>query len=61
MNTKNIENYLNSVGKKVVNQSKGNLQRAGKGGKLEDSIYLKLFLKEMDLFCNFICLYMVST
>ena len=42
MDTKNIENYLNSVGKKVVNQSKGNLQRAGKGGKLEDSIYFKV-------------------
>ena len=42
MNTDNIERYLNSVGKKVVNQSKGNLQRAGKGGKLEDSIYFKV-------------------
>ena len=61
MKTENIERYLNSVGKKVVNQSKGNLQRAGKGGKLEESITLKLFLKEMDLFYNFICLYMVST
>ena len=42
MNTDNIERYLNSVGKKVVNQSKGNLQRAGKGGKLEESIYFKV-------------------
>ena len=38
MDTKNIENYLNSFGKQVVNRSKGNLQKAGKGGKLEDSI-----------------------
>jgi hypothetical protein len=36
--TKNIERYLESFGKQVVNRSKGNLQRAGKGGKLEDSI-----------------------
>ena len=42
MKTENIERYLNSVGKKVVNQSKGNLQRAGKGGKLEESIYFKV-------------------
>lgn len=38
METKNIERYLESFGKQVVNRSKGNLQRAGKGGKLEDSI-----------------------
>ena len=38
MDTANIERYLNSFGKQVVNRSKGNLQRAGKGGKLEDSI-----------------------
>ena len=38
MDTKNIENYLNSFGKQVVNRSKANLQRAGKGGKLEESI-----------------------
>jgi hypothetical protein len=36
--TDNIERYLESFGKQVVNRSKGNLQRAGKGGKLEDSI-----------------------
>jgi len=36
--TTNIERYLESFGKQVVNRSKGNLQRAGKGGKLEDSI-----------------------
>ena len=38
MKTDNIERYLESFGKQVVNRSKGNLQRAGKGGKLEDSI-----------------------
>ena len=38
MKTENIERYLNSFGKQVVNRSKGNLQKAGKGGKLEDSI-----------------------
>ena len=42
MDTKNIENYLNSFGKQVVNRSKGNLQKAGKGGKLEDSISFKV-------------------
>jgi len=36
--TTNIERYLESFGKQVVNRSKGNLQRAGKGGKLENSI-----------------------
>jgi len=36
--TDNIERYLESFGKQVVNRSKGNLQKAGKGGKLEDSI-----------------------
>ena len=38
MDTDNIERYLESFGKQVVNRSKGNLQKAGKGGKLEDSI-----------------------
>ena len=38
MKTDNIERYLESFGKQVVNRSKGNLQKAGKGGKLEDSI-----------------------
>ena len=38
MKTENIERYMNSFGKQVVNRSKGNLQKAGKGGKLEDSI-----------------------
>ena len=38
MDTKNIERYLESFGKQVVNRSKGNLQKAGKGGKLEESI-----------------------
>ena len=38
MDTDNIERYLESFGKQVVNRSKGNLQKSGKGGKLEDSI-----------------------
>ena len=42
MNTDNIERYLNSFGKQVVNRSKGNLQKAGKGGKLEESISFKV-------------------
>ena len=42
MKTANIERYLNSFGKQVVNRSKGNLQKAGKGGKLEDSISFKV-------------------
>ena len=42
MNTENIERYLESFGKQVVNRSKGNLQKAGKGGKLEESISFKV-------------------
>ena len=42
MKTDNIERYLNSFGKQVVNRAKGNLQRAKKGGALEDSIKFKV-------------------
>jgi hypothetical protein len=42
VDTANIERYLNSFGKQVVNRSKGNLQKAGKGGKLENSISFKV-------------------
>ena len=43
MDTKNIENYLNSFGKEVVKNAKGNLQKGGKGGgKLEKSIKFKV-------------------
>ncbi len=39
MNTANIERYLNSFGKQVVNRAKGNLQKAKGGGTaLEGSI-----------------------
>jgi len=39
MDTKNIERYLNSFGKQVVNRAKGNLQKAKGGGTaLESSI-----------------------
>jgi len=43
MKTENIENYLNSFGKQVVNRAKGNLQKS-KGGKtnLESSISFKV-------------------
>ena len=42
MKTENIERYLNSFGKQIVNRAKGNLKKAGKGGKLEDSISFKI-------------------
>tara|TARA_R100001015_G_C4495175_1_gene71481 strand:+ start:86 stop:610 length:525 start_codon:yes stop_codon:yes gene_type:complete len=39
MKTQNIENYLNSFGKQVVNRAKGNLQKSKGGGTaLENSI-----------------------
>jgi hypothetical protein len=41
--TANIERYLNSFGKQVVNRSKGGLQKAkGGGSKLEESISFKV-------------------
>ena len=46
MDTDNIERYLNSFGKQVVNRSKGNLQKAGKGGKLEESIRFEVITSE---------------
>jgi len=43
MKTDNIERYLNSFGKQVVNRSKGNLQKAKGGGtNLENSISFKV-------------------
>ena len=43
MNTDNIERYLNSFGKQVVNRAKGGLQRKKGGGtKLESSISFKV-------------------
>ena len=42
METDNIEKYLNSFGKQVVNRAKGNLQKAKKGGALEQSIKFKV-------------------
>ena len=43
MKTDNIERYLNSFGKQVVNRAKGNLQKAKGGGtKLENSISFKI-------------------
>ena len=48
METKNIERYLKSFGKQVINRSKGNLQRA-KGGKtnLEQSLRFEV-VKDKD-------------
>ena len=43
MKTQNVENYLNSFGKQVVNRAKGNLQKAkGGGSNLESSIKFKI-------------------
>jgi len=43
MKTDNIEKYLNSFGKQVVNRAKGNLQKAKGGGtNLEKSIRFKV-------------------
>ena len=43
MKTKNIERYLESFGKQVVNRAKGNLQRAkGGGSKLENSVKFEI-------------------
>ena len=43
MKTDNIERYLNSFGKQVVNRAKGNLQKAKGGGtNLENSISFKV-------------------
>ena len=43
MKNKNLERYLNSFGKQVVNRSKGNLQKAKGGGtNLENSITFKV-------------------
>ena len=40
--TKNVERFLDSFGKKVVQRAKKNLVAAGKGGKLEKSIKSKV-------------------
>ena len=43
MKTENIENYLNSFGKLVVNRAKGNLQKSKGGGtNLESSIRFEI-------------------
>ena len=43
MNTENLQRYLDSFGKQVVNRAKGNLQKA-KGGKtkLEQTIRFEI-------------------
>jgi len=50
MKSENIERYLNSFGKQVVNRAKGNLQKAKGGGtNLEGSIKFKI-VKDADGF-----------
>tara|TARA_R100000458_G_C8234729_1_gene215405 strand:- start:428 stop:964 length:537 start_codon:yes stop_codon:yes gene_type:complete len=50
MKTENIERYLNSFGKQVVNRAKGNVQRAKGGGtSLEESLRFEV-VKEQDGF-----------
>jgi hypothetical protein len=47
MNTDNIERYLNSFGKQVVNRAKGNLQKAKGGGTaLEGTIRFEVISNE---------------
>jgi len=47
MDTANIERYLNSFGKQVVNRAKGNLQKAKGGGTaLENSIKFEVITDE---------------
>ena len=53
MKTENVERYLNSFGKQVVNRAKGNLQKAGKGGKLEKSIRFEVISDADGFTVNF--------
>tara|TARA_R100000900_G_scaffold29416_2_gene23199 strand:- start:737 stop:1279 length:543 start_codon:yes stop_codon:yes gene_type:complete len=47
MKTENIERYLNSFGKQVVNRAKGNLQKAKGGGTdLEESIRFEVITED---------------
>ena len=54
MNTANIERYLNSFGKQVVNRAKGNLQKAKGGGTaLERSIKFEVVADADGFSVNF--------
>jgi hypothetical protein len=54
MNTDNIERYLNSFGKQVVNRAKGNLQKAKGGGTaLESSIKFEVVTDANGFSVNF--------
>lgn len=44
--TKNLERFLHSVGKQVVNRAKANLQKKKRGSKLEQSIKYKIVEQE---------------
>ena len=54
MNTANIERYLNSFGKQVVNRAKGNIQKAKGGGTaLEKSIKFEVVADKNGFSVNF--------
>jgi|TARA_R110002020_G_scaffold101179_1_gene238610 hypothetical protein len=54
MKTENIERYLNSFGKQVVNRAKGNLQKEKGGGtKLENSIRFEVMPDEDGFMIQF--------
>ena len=54
MKTKNLERYLNSVGKQVVNRAKGGLQKKkGGGSRLEESIKFKVVREKKGFVIQF--------
>ena len=54
MNTANIERYLNSFGKQVVNRAKGNIQKAKGGGTaLEQSLRFEVITDQDGFVVNF--------
>ena len=54
MNTDNIERYLNSFGRQVVNRAKGNIQKAKGGGTaLEQSIKFEVVADKNGFTVNF--------
>jgi hypothetical protein len=55
MKTKNLERYLNSVGKQVVNRAKGGLQKKkGGGSRLEESIKFKVVRDKKGFIIQFL-------
>tara|TARA_R100000655_G_scaffold28502_2_gene57934 strand:+ start:19275 stop:19466 length:192 start_codon:yes stop_codon:yes gene_type:complete len=52
---KNIERYLESFGRSVINKAKGNLKRRGKGnGKLESSLRSEVKKETKVMRCSFL-------